>query len=901
MGRVKPRLNHCCKSVRGLMALTVLLACGSVVAAPTGKEQRAYNAAVEALRDGAWSRAEFEFQEFVRKYPKSELLADAVLYQAQALFQQTNSGGAVELLSSNLDRAGFLADEYLFWLAEARFQAGDYAAAAASYARVVNEFPASGRCVEACVSQAAAQVKLGNWPVVIEVLGGTSGVFAEAARATPMPETIVRGLLLLAEAYLAQENPSAAESTLARMAGQPLSPALDWRRNYLTYRALLAENRIEDALQVTTNLVAAAGDLKSDNRGQLLGESFLFQSRMLERLGRLDAAAAVLQPNLTEGVPAGPQRESLLKLADLSLARGRTAEARQTLERFLAQYPKAAAADMAMLALGELELKLGVTTGDSVVGPAPATNHLQQATGHFDALINGYPDSPLVGRALLDKGWCLWLQEDVTNSLPLFESAAQRLPFSMDQAVARFKWADAQMAVGDVDGAMFNYGRLITQYATLAQAREQLFELALYQQTRAALRATNMDVATSALQKIFDWYPNGLLGDHSLLLVGQGMVTGHGLAEKPDPARARKLFEDYAKHQPSALEPEIQLAVARSYEQEHDWASAVSRYDDWLKNHSNNVQRPRAEYFRAWANFQDGRETNALVQFTNFVSQYSSNDLAPAAQLWVADFYFRKGDFVAAEKNYKQLFQTWPRSRLALDACMMAGRAAAGWQNYLGAIEYFTNLTSRLDCPSDLKAEALFAYGDALRLGGSGTNQQANLTLAVGVYNQICQLYPTNEQCALAWGLRGECYFQMGAQDPLFYEAATNAFQQVLLSPWAGPAARSQAQIGLGKVLEKLAERKTGGEQAALQQQALDAYLDVVYEKNLRDGEERDAFWSRKAGWEALRLAGALQQWDLAENLGRRLEKLFPALASDLERRLARLQEQKNAASEKNQ
>src|SRR5262249_45324335 len=157
--------------------------------------------------------------------------------------------------------------------------------------------------------------------------------------------------------------------------------------------------------------------------------------------------------------------------------------------------------------------------------------------------------------------------------------------------------------------------------------------------------------------------------------------------------------------------------------------------------------RPQVEYYRAWATFQSGQETNALTLFTNFVSQFPNDSLAPLAQWWVGDYYFRRGDFVPAEKNYKTLFQTWPKSELALDASMMAGRAAVGAQNYSGAIEYFTNLTLRVDCPPKLKAQALLQYGGALTLADSGdTNKSsANLLDAIRVFGKVCDSYPTNE------------------------------------------------------------------------------------------------------------------------------------------------------------
>jgi tetratricopeptide (TPR) repeat protein len=319
----------------------------------------------------------------------------------------------------------------------------------------------------------------------------------------------------------------------------------------------------------------------------------------------------------------------------------------------------------------------------------------------------------------------------------------------------------------------------------------------------------------------------------------------------------------------------------------------VQNYNGWLAGNTNNVERPEAQYYRAWATYQAGNETNALIQFTNFVAQFPTDELAPMAQWWIADHYFRQGDYLSAEKNYKSLFQTWPNSELALQAYLMAGRAAAGCLNFSGAIEYFTNLTSRLDCPPKLKTQALFAYGDALvQLGPTDTNRMANVDLARQVYSQVCLANPTNEQSLLAWGKIGDCYLQLGLQNSNFYTNALAAYLQVVTSPYAGVAARSQAQVGVGLVLEKEAQTKSGDEQAAWLKQALGNYLDVVYEINLRDGETRDLYWTKKAGLEAARLAESLQEWSQAIKLYQRLETLMPQLQGSFDKKIARAQEE---------
>jgi TolA-binding protein len=890
------------RSLPTLICATVVVLAGNVALAATPtREQRAFDAATAAFADGMWGRAEREFADFAERYPKSALRPQAVLLQAQSQYRMTNSAGAVELLTSNFDRSGPLADEYLFWTAEAYFQDRNYPAASAGYARLVMLHPDSVRAVESVLGEALARSRMGQNEQMIDLLTKSDGVFARAVRTRLPNSLVVRGLLLLGEAQLERRDFGAAEAALAPLAGQVLSAELEWQVQRLRCRILLAQDRAEEAWLASTNLPVLAAS-SAGPRSQLVAESVAFQVEILERLNRLEEAITVLQSNLAEGIPVERQREALLRIAEFSFALGSVTEARQTLNTFLRLHTNSPAIDMVYLALGELDLKLhaaGVQMGGIVSTNAGITNRLQRATAAFDELLRRFPDSSLAGRARLNKGWCLWESGDPTNSLPLFKSASEQLPPSEDQAVARFKWADAQMAVGDFDGALAGYSSLIREYGAVETIKAKYLERALYLAVRAAVRADKMGAGSEAMAKILDLFPNGFAGDRSLLLAAQSYV------EQGDVVRARELFDDFARRWPeSPLLPQLRLAIARSHERQGDWLSAVGKYDEWLVFYTNNAARPQAEFYRAWAVSQAGHETNALTQFTNFVARFSTNDLAPAAQWWVADFFFRQGDFENAEKNYKLLFQNWPGSSLTYEARMMAGRAALGRAAFPDAIGHFTNLTSRQsECPPEIWSQAVLAYGDTLMQQASGeTNKFARIEEAIRVFGRIHQINATNAQAALAWGAIGNCHLQLGAKDAQSYDSVTNAYQRAISAyqrainlPAATVTVRSQAQVGIGLALEKMAAAQPAGEQDALLEAALSNYLDVVYEKNLHDGDVADSFWVKKAGLEAARLIESSHQWEQAINLYRRLQTLLPPLRENLEKKIARAREQLNS------
>jgi len=361
------------------------------------------------------------------------------------------------------------------------------------------------------------------------------------------------------------------EAALQSLAKQSLGPEFAWQREYLRCRLWLDEGQANAARQDATNLVALAA---ASEQPQLhTEEAVAFWAGILERLNRLDEAISVYERNFAEGVSANRQRQTLLKVADLYQAQGNISNAVQTLENFLAQSTNASAADAALLALGELQLKQCLARETN--SPADATNFLTQASAQFERLLNTFTNSPLAGKAYLDRGWCEWeaaklagdlgdsktAAQKTAESLADFQTAAKLLPPSEDQAVARFKWADAQFMLTNYTGAISNYDFVVTNYASLPEAREQLIEQALYQTVRAALDAGDLNSATNALAKILDWYPNGLAGDSCLLLAGEGF------AQRQDPVRARELFDDFERRYPdSPLLPKARLAEARAFE-----------------------------------------------------------------------------------------------------------------------------------------------------------------------------------------------------------------------------------------------------------------------------------------------------------------------------------------------
>jgi TolA-binding protein len=874
------------------IAILMLLLAGApqaLAAAASPEEEQALKAASESFRLTYYERAEKDFGGFVQKFPASDHVAEAIFFQAEARLKQTNYSGAISLLTTNLGSAGAWADKYLYSLGQAYVGLKAYDQAADSFGRLARDYPASTNRLEASLQEAVTRARLSAWENVIHLLRDTNGIFQVLARTNLGNNFVFQGYLLLSEAELAQKDYAAAQLALDPFKQTLLQPTNAWLRQHLICRIQVAAGQLSNALQSAESLLVMASNTTLPS---LQAESFAFKADLLEKLGRRDEAITAYTNNLVEGIPAARQRQALFKTAELSISQNRIAEGAQTLERFLAQNPKIASGDLAWLSLGELRLRQYYESSGAASKPADApgtagdTNILNKAKAAFMAVAANFPQSPLIGKSQLNLGWC-YLLEPLPNpveSEKQFYAALDRLPRSADRAMAHFKLADLQFKRGNCAGAVTNYAAVVEEAGTEPGIETNLFELALYQTVRAGLAVTNNPAARNALAKLLAWYPHNYHTEGAVLLTGQAV-------SRENPAEAGFIFADYLKSEPDGqLRPEIELAIARTYELQQDWTNAFRQYESWLGHYTNHEARPRAEYARAEALSQMGDQTNAFIGFTNFVAHYPTNELTPLAQWRIADYYYFTGAYADAETSYAGIAGNAPKTELAFQARLMAGRAAVGRTSYENASQfYFWPLSTNQACPPEVRNQALFEYANAL-ISQDSTNKTEDYKDAIKAFNLICQSTNTNTLSILAWGQIANCYLQL-AQGPGQLTNSIEYFQRIVDEPRADASARSIAKVGLAVVLKKQADEAPPEQQLALRKRALDNYLDVFDRRILRPGETPDAFWTKKAGMEAAQLASTIELWDVTTRILERLLELMPELRPILEKPLLKAQE----------
>jgi TolA-binding protein len=862
----------------------------SSVDAQDTPETRAFRTAANAFQDGLYEIAQREFTMFVAAYPQSPMLPEAILLQARSALQRSNAVTAINLLSTNLVRAGPLAELYRYYLGTALLAASNYQAAAKSFAKITADAPDSVLLLEASYGEAQARFQLREFSGVTTLLGNTNGNFQRAARRRPNDVLTIRGKLLLAESLLEKKKFREAEQVTRQLAESNLSPEYLWDRQQLLCRILVADNRALEALVQSTNLVQAA---VATTRPKLLADSVAFQAGILEQLDRFDEAGRAYTNNLAETAPIESRKRALLRIIEIKISQDRSAEAAQVLEEFLARYPDDRGSDVSLLTLGELQLKdfFSSQTTNASSGLSGNTNRLQQALAHFDRLLATYTNSPLSGKALLQKGWGLWLAGSFADSALAFEAAAEALPASEDQAIARFKLADAQLAQGDYTNALRNYRILTNDFFGETRVRDELFPHAIFQIVRASLESGDAIGAASAMRQLLDAGSDGFFTEQSLFVVGQSFLKAR------QPAEARRLFEEFLRRFPDQpLAPRVELSLARTYLQEGKWGEAIDRYERWIDRFPTNELRARAEFNRGLAYFRSGDDTNAFLVFTNLVHRFPSHELAPLAQYWIGDYFHRHGQYGDAQRAFQIIPENtaWPLTNLTYRARFMAGCSAFAGQLWKDAEDHFTKLVNDRNCPDEIVAEAFFALGDTfIKEDAAPGKPLQKFADARTAFAKIPTLFATNHLAQrlvpLAWGRMGDCCLQLASQDPKQYESATNAYTQAMAS--SDVSTRSLAEFGLATALELQAATRPPGESSELLKSAFEHYYNILIGQNLLDKEQPDPVWVEKAGVAAARLAEEQKQWRVAMKIYERLQNVLPPLRSHFREKIEKANE----------
>jgi TolA-binding protein len=860
--------------------LALFLAGPASSSAQSRQELQDYGRATNMFVNGMSSAAESALDRFVTTYTNSTLRTNAVLYLARSRIGLSNYTAALDLLQGEMANSGKLGADFVYWMAQAYYGMGQYTNVIERCAFLLQNYSSAAPPLplRATLLQARAWAELTNWTSLISLLSQPGGVFQAAAKGGQNDPDVVGGYFLLGEACLNQKQDQAAEEILGKINTNGLGHHLQWQRQDLLCRVFLEEGRLEEALEGSTNLLAFLPLASQEQRAS----TWFLRGEILERTNQVTEALQAYSNNLAGAWPAEVKLRALDKTINLKLRQEPSSNTVQWLEDFIQQRTnEPALEEVAHFHLGDLKLKayFAAPPPDTNVAPPADTNLLFSAVTNLDLVTNS-SDAELLGRAALDRGWCDWARGDFAGASNHFFQAVTRLPFSESQAVALLKLGDACFRLTNYAAAVLHYDRLIHDYGATPGVTNGLFDIALYQLVQANTRLGHEEAARAAAREIFDRFPVSGFGEQSLLLLGEN---------SPTTRTARATFEELlGKYPGTGLGPQVQLAIARTYEQEGDWTNAFNSYTnlEGSPDFATNALRPRVEFSIALDCAKAGLESNALSRMSNVVSLTNlfPGDFNEAlAQNWIGNHHMNHGNYSDADYAFQELANPkyFPNAGdLAWEARLNAGRAAFNHQDLPGASNDFFLVAANTNAPAALQAEGYFqlGYTDFQLWEHNRTNENL-LTAAIAALRKVADSSPSNFLATLAVGQLGNCFLEWADLNKTNVNNYTNAipfFKTVLLDTNNLPAditARSQAEYGLGLIAER--QEQT--------QEALRHYCNVVFDT---DTEHADPYWVKEAGVKAAALCEARKDWQGAIAVYRQVQEVVPSLHDAMQKKI---------------
>jgi len=879
----------------GWIGILGLTGWGMAQSTPLPDERRAHDVVIRLFEDGIYTIAEREAEDFLRRYPQSRWAAEVALIQARAAMQLGHYDRAMRVLRSMWDRAGDWADDYLYWSAQIQAAQGAYEEAAQEYHRLLTQYPQSNWRFEAAFREIEAWFRAGNYQQCIQSIQDPKGPFQKLAAEQPQNEWILRGRLLLAEAWLALGNLTAAEGALDVLGKLELPPGLDWQRRFLLMKIRYQTGRIIPALTESTNLWTVATNWVSLS---LQAEAAYIQGRLFEQQKKPNQALQAYRRNFSMAIPVEWRKQTVERLMVLATQVELRSRVQQLLTEWIQNHPNDPIGDRIRFYLAQFPLEdYRALKRSAREVPSPEEDlqeTLQKATHWLEELVRQNPQSSLLPEAWRLLGWCYSEAGRFSKAAQAFAEAVRRLPSGLKQAEARLKWADALLMENQAKAALTNYWLVATNYLQVEDYPKHFRETAFVQIIQAAIQAGVLNQAENALSHLHQ----AKVTSEQVQSVQLDLAEAWNRAGRPD--RAQALIEDFRKRFPhSSFLPRADLILACSLERAGTYPQALEQYRRWLQTYTNLTGRlqslmAQASFRMAALMLKQDTSTNAVSSMKTFLQRFPKDPNVSLGHYLLGEFYFRHGDFVAAEREFSHpSLRPKPDTQdpLPYYAQLMAARAAVARNRYEVAQGYLDMVITNgplhrthSPVPVDTAAEAYLLRGDLFLLASKAKNPD-DLTPfgeALTAFLKVVEHLPNSRWVPVAWGRIGDCQFQLASKDPTRYPLAEAAYRHVIASE-APVELRSMAQVALGKVLEKEAALRTPQDQIPLLRQALEQYLAVVYGKNLRDGEQPDPYWVGRAGLAALDLAARLGDSNTLQGLIRRLEKELPVLRPRLE------------------
>ena len=734
------------------LLLLVAMAALPLRAEPSDDETKALNAAEQAYHDGAFEVVTSRVAGLLKKYPHSELLPQAELLQARALYQLGRDDAALAAFTLPIDQVPEpLRADTLFWQAQALLDAERWPEAEQKFKALLALKDMAGHEADADLGLAWAVFKQGReneaMPIIQSLAGDTKD---------PMPAQHAE--LLLAKIQIAKGQFPAAIATLQALLAQHPEAGLAFEANYWLGEACTSNNQPDQAVTAYRRVT----DVATAFPKPLVAAANLGLGRAEHALGQFDLAATAYEKAYQLAENETARLNAFRAFLESAREANQLPEAVATLQEFARH-----ASDSAPAALFAIGLVLAEDGQED------------KAIGTLESLLVAYPHSAWSAPAN-DQLGRLYARAGKPD---LARKALQAcIDANSDPALvrtARFQLGQLLYAGGDYAGSAAQFGQVAA--GTDAQAEEASFNLLL-----AQARLNKVDAFMKGEADFAKRFPKSAFLKKIALTQGM-LLTAQGKMSDAQAAFERGLGIDVATPDQRAL---LRALADLQYET-GDLAGALETNQRIIKLFPDDSLEASEVAVRIGYELKKLTDDQAEQALAALTQKYGKTLGGAEAYFKLGEFYSFRQDYVKAQDAFEQLTAAYPQSDYVDDAYFFSGQAAFQHGDYATAHA----LLEKVPDNSPFKPDARLWEGKAYQ-------QQLNFAQAVAAFDAVLATEKSGPAFVEASLLKGECLF--GQKN---YASALDAYSLVLKGRDGTVAQRNEAAEHSAKCLEMLGKR----------------------------------------------------------------------------------------------
>lgn len=798
-------------------------------AEPSGDEKKALRDAEQSYKDGAFDLCNDRVAALLKKYPKTELLAEAELLQARALYQSGHSDAAVAAFGLPLDQMpDRLRVETLFWQAESLLDLGKWPEAEQKYRALLALKNADDHTDAANLGLAWALFKQGK---ETEALPLIQALTQEKAKSP----AVQQAQLLQAKIALAKKQFKDAINGLEVLLADKPAAGLTFETDYWLGEAYAENGQSDQAVTAYQRITGKTpGEIHAFPK-TLVAKAYLGLGRARHALHLDDQAALAYE----QAYRLAENEETQLAAFQADLESARSAKQLPEAVARLQEFAKTsdASAPTALFAIGSVLAEDGQD---------------DKAIGILESLLVAYGKSSWVPAANDQLGRLYVRARKYDLAIKALQGC---IDANSDPDLVRA----AREQLGEVLLQTKDYAGAAAQFAQLSNGTDASAEDASYNFLLAQASLGKNDVFGKAEADFEKRFPK------SAHLKALARAEGKMLVDLGKTDDAKAVYQKAIAQEGGGSDQEALLrALADLQYQTGDLEGTIQTCQMIVNQFPNNslaaAQRGILVSYEL-KKLTDDQVEQALI---GLEQKYDKQPGAEKVYLDLAEFYSYRQNYVKAQDAFQQLTVNYPNSNYTDQAYFFAGRAAFAHQDYTAA----RTLLEKVPDNSSFKPNARL-------LEARVCQRLLNFNQASALCDAVLTTEKSGEHFVEANLLKGACNFELGGQDATRYGQAFAAFDTVLQSKEGNIAQRNEAAVRSAKCWEKMGKTDD----------AEKLYLDVLFGRVAGDDSTSpvppEFSWQIEAGWQLGSIREKKKDWRGAIEVYQRMEQIGGAHAQD--------------------